>query len=162
MNNNILDKSNDVKFKVYAYIENIAVTGGNWPSTLALWLVDGLTWKSCIGAVGSCEKSAPLDEVGTPFCKETIDTLTPALFFCFHYDLLKVKLTSVLDSSLALVFIFISFQQCSQHGGACETNMDGYYIESVVLIALGFLWYIWRYKKVKELDRLNVSAWKCS
>lgn len=39
------------------------ITGGNWPSTLALWLVDGLTLKSCIGAVGSCEKSAPLDEV---------------------------------------------------------------------------------------------------
>lgn len=38
-------------------------TGGNWPSTLALWLVDGLTLKSCIGAVGSCEKSAPLEEV---------------------------------------------------------------------------------------------------
>nr|XP_022335434.1 acetyl-coenzyme A transporter 1-like [Crassostrea virginica] len=95
-------------------LNTLSNLGGNWPSTLALWLVDGLTWKSCIGAVGSCEKSAPLDE------------------------------------------------QCSQHGGACETNMDGYYIESVVLIALGFLWYIWRYKKVKELDRLNVSAWKCS
>lgn len=39
------------------------ITGGNWPSTLALWLVDGLTLKSCIGAVGSCEKSAPLEEV---------------------------------------------------------------------------------------------------
>ena len=65
-------------------------------------------------------------------------------------------------NNLVIVLISISLQQCSQHGGACETNMDGYYIESVVLIALGFLWYIWRYKKVKELDRLNVSAWKCS
>lgn len=44
---------------IYIYI----ITGGNWPSTLALWLVDGLTLISCIGAVGSCEKSAPLDEV---------------------------------------------------------------------------------------------------
>lgn len=24
--------------------------GGNWCQTLALWLVDGLTWKNCLGA----------------------------------------------------------------------------------------------------------------
>lgn len=95
-------------------LNTLSNLGGNWPSTLALWLVDGLTLKSCIGAVGSCEKSAPLEE------------------------------------------------QCTQHGGACETNVDGYYIESILLIAIGFLWYIWRYKKVKELDRLDISAWKCS
>jgi hypothetical protein len=57
---------------------------------------------------------------------------------------------------------FISFQQCTQHGGACNTTIDGYYVESVVLIAVGFLWYIWKYKKVKQLDRLHISAWKCS
>lgn len=89
-------------------------SGGNWPSTMALWVVDGLTWKSCIGATGSCDKAAPLEE------------------------------------------------QCTHHGGVCETNIDGYYIESILLIAVGFLWYIWRYRKVKQLDRLDVSAWKCS
>ncbi|XP_048767279.1 acetyl-coenzyme A transporter 1-like [Ostrea edulis] len=95
-------------------LNTLSNLGGNWPSTLALWLVDGLTWKECIGANGSCENSAPVDE------------------------------------------------QCTQHGGACKTTLDGYYIESLLLIAVGFLWYIWRYKKVKELDRLNKSAWKCS
>ena len=25
--------------------------GGNWCQTMALWFVDGLTWKSCLGAV---------------------------------------------------------------------------------------------------------------
>ncbi len=27
--------------------------GGNWPSTLALWMVDFLTWKSCAGGTES-------------------------------------------------------------------------------------------------------------
>lgn len=27
--------------------------GGNWPSTLALWMVDFLSWKSCVGGTGS-------------------------------------------------------------------------------------------------------------
>lgn len=95
-------------------LNTLSNLGGNWPSTMALWVVDGLTWKSCIGATGSCDKAAPLEE------------------------------------------------QCTHHGGVCETNIDGYYIESILLIAVGFLWYIWRYRKLKQLDRLDVSAWKCS
>lgn len=23
--------------------------GGNWPQTLALWLIDSLTWRDCVG-----------------------------------------------------------------------------------------------------------------
>ena len=31
------------------------MVGGNWPSTTALWMVDGLTWKQCDGAEGACD-----------------------------------------------------------------------------------------------------------
>ena len=30
-------------------------TGGNWPSTVALWGVDILTWKRCVGGPGTCD-----------------------------------------------------------------------------------------------------------
>ena len=30
------------------------ISGGNWPTTVALWFVDVITWKSCDGAEGSC------------------------------------------------------------------------------------------------------------
>ena len=30
------------------------ISGGNWPTTVALWFVDVITWKSCDGADGSC------------------------------------------------------------------------------------------------------------
>ncbi|XP_061538087.1 acetyl-coenzyme A transporter 1 [Phycodurus eques] len=33
-------------------LNTVTNMGGNWPSTVALWLVDHLTWKECQGAVG--------------------------------------------------------------------------------------------------------------
>ncbi|XP_037346932.2 acetyl-coenzyme A transporter 1 [Pungitius pungitius] len=36
-------------------LNTVTNLGGNWPSTLALWMVDPLTWKECQGAAGqSC------------------------------------------------------------------------------------------------------------
>ena len=31
-------------------LNTVCNLGGNWPSTLALWSVDTLTWKSCQGS----------------------------------------------------------------------------------------------------------------
>ena len=31
-------------------LNTVANLGGNWPTTAALWFVDGLTWKTCLGA----------------------------------------------------------------------------------------------------------------
>ncbi|XP_064642289.1 acetyl-coenzyme A transporter 1-like [Lineus longissimus] len=36
-------------------LNTVANLGGNWPTTIALSLVDNFTWKSCIGASGSCD-----------------------------------------------------------------------------------------------------------
>ncbi|KAJ8320988.1 hypothetical protein KUTeg_002575 [Tegillarca granosa] len=35
-------------------LNTLANLGGNWPSTVALWVVEGLTVKSCEGGVGTC------------------------------------------------------------------------------------------------------------
>lgn len=29
-------------------------SGGNWPATVALWLIDGLTWTGCVKNDTSC------------------------------------------------------------------------------------------------------------
>lgn len=31
-------------------LNTVVNLGGNWPATLALWFVDPLTWKECVGA----------------------------------------------------------------------------------------------------------------
>ena len=34
---------------------NSVFAGGNWPSTMALWLVDNVTWKQCNTTGDSCD-----------------------------------------------------------------------------------------------------------
>nr|XP_057935729.1 acetyl-coenzyme A transporter 1 [Doryrhamphus excisus]XP_057935730.1 acetyl-coenzyme A transporter 1 [Doryrhamphus excisus] len=40
-------------------LNTVTNLGGNWPSTVALWLVDPLTWKECRGAVGQQTCASP-------------------------------------------------------------------------------------------------------
>merc|ERR1712168_604596 len=73
--------------------------GGNWPSTLALWMVDPLTSKQCQGQLNS---TLPVHE------RQCGDS---------H----QVEL-------------------CTGAGGECVTQMDGYYIESLVCFVVGMIW----------------------
>ncbi|XP_041120744.1 acetyl-coenzyme A transporter 1-like [Polyodon spathula] len=94
-------------------LNTVTNLGGNWPSTLALWLVDPLTLKECKGAEGQTCGSA--EEVGL----------------------------------------------CTKLGGACVTTFDGYYVESVVCVLIGFGWWFWLGKKMRKLQEENPSAWQC-
>ncbi|XP_050414537.1 acetyl-coenzyme A transporter 1 [Patella vulgata] len=50
---------------------------------------------------------------------------------------------------------------CKENGGSCVTTVDGYYIETCLCVMIGLLWLKWRSRRLKELDALDVSAWKC-
>ncbi|XP_012730281.2 acetyl-coenzyme A transporter 1 [Fundulus heteroclitus] len=94
-------------------LNTVTNLGGNWPSTVALWLVDPLTSKECQGAAGqSC--STPL-EAGL----------------------------------------------CTKEGGVCVTALDGYYVESVVCVVIGLLWWLWLGKKIRRLQDQSPAAWRC-
>ena len=43
---------------IFVQNSNSFFIGGNWPATVALWLVEGLTWKSCDGGPGDCRSTA--------------------------------------------------------------------------------------------------------
>lgn len=87
--------------------------GGNWCQTLALWMVDGLTWTTCVGAsiTGNCSGK-------------------------------------------------INAKACTDAGGVCETLIDGYYVESIICVVLGFLWLMWKGQKTRALQDLPESVWK--
>ncbi|KAH8042092.1 hypothetical protein HPB51_021176 [Rhipicephalus microplus] len=51
---------------------------------------------------------------------------------------------------------------CSSQKGTCETTIDGYNIEMVFCIALGFLWLLYARRKANWLQSLPQSAWKCT
>lgn len=95
-------------------LNTVCNLGGNWPSTLALWSVDSLTWKSCRGS--------PLSG------------------------------NSCLDPAEALA--------CTENGGHCATDLDGYYVESVVCIIFGFVWLRWGGKVIKQLQSKDEREWK--
>jgi len=95
-------------------LNTVCNLGGNWPSTLALWSVDSLTWKSCQGSL--------------------------------------LQGNSCLDPAEALA--------CTESGGHCATDLDGYYVESVVCIVFGFIWLRWGRNIIKQLQAKDESAWK--
>ncbi|XP_066478430.1 acetyl-coenzyme A transporter 1 [Tiliqua scincoides] len=94
-------------------LNTVSNLGGNWPATVALWLVDPLTRKECIGAQGqSC---------GTVAAAEL----------------------------------------CTKEGGSCVITLDGYYVESIICVALGLAWWLFLGPKFKRLQDERSSSWKC-
>ncbi|KAG3270852.1 solute carrier family 33 member 1, transcript variant X2 [Ictidomys tridecemlineatus] len=94
-------------------LNTVSNLGGNWPSTVALWLVDPLTVKECVGASNqNCR---------TPDAVEL----------------------------------------CKKLGGSCVTTLDGYYVESVICVLIGFGWWFFLGPKFKKLQDEAPSSWKC-
>ncbi|KAM9604799.1 acetyl-coenzyme A transporter 1 isoform 2-T2 [Trichechus inunguis] len=94
-------------------LNTVSNLGGNWPSTVALWLVDPLTVKECVGASNqNCR---------TPDAVEL----------------------------------------CKKFGGSCVTALDGYYVESIICVFIGFGWWFFLGPRFKRLQDEGTSSWKC-
>ncbi|XP_072474765.1 acetyl-coenzyme A transporter 1 [Notamacropus eugenii] len=94
-------------------LNTVSNLGGNWPSTVALWLVDPLTVKECSGVSDQA--------CWTP---EAADL-------------------------------------CKKLGGSCVTALDGYYVESIICVLIGFGWWFFLGPKFKKLQDEGPSSWKC-
>ncbi|XP_043925824.1 acetyl-coenzyme A transporter 1-like [Protopterus annectens] len=94
-------------------LNTVSNLGGNWPATVALWLVDPLTVKECQGSLDQ--------NCGSPE----------------------------------------SVELCKKLGGSCVTTLDGYYVESVVCIIIGFSWWFLLGPKLKKLQNEGPSSWHC-
>lgn len=56
---------------------------------------------------------------------------------------------------------FFRFQLCMDtHNGACNMQFDGYYIESILCLIIGFAWLRWGRRKIDLLQTRPMSAWK--
>lgn len=87
--------------------------GGNWPSTVALWLVDVLSIRQCS---------------------------TDASNDC---------------SSIA------EREMCTNESkGECNMTLDGYYVESVLCVLIGFIWLRWGRRKISYLQDQPSSVWQ--
>ncbi|XP_063965177.1 acetyl-coenzyme A transporter 1-like [Lytechinus pictus] len=95
-------------------LNTVSNLGGNWPVTVALWLVDGLSWKSCHG--------------GT---EEGLDCDTKA-----------------------------EAEVCTKADGKCVTDIDGYYIESILCVIIGFAWLGICAQRIRRLQELPLDSWR--
>lgn len=97
--------------------------GGNWPNTFFLWLVEIITWKSCV-ADGS-EDDLGAAQIGNNTCATKINQ-----------------------------------EDCHRIGGKCRIDIDGYYIEVIICLIYGIIWYKWARSKINHLQRLPVKSWR--
>lgn len=51
---------------------------------------------------------------------------------------------------------------CKANGGTCDVVIDGFYIETVICLVVGFLWLQWGRPTMKKLQRLPASQWQIS
>nr|XP_029735711.1 acetyl-coenzyme A transporter 1-like [Aedes albopictus] len=93
-------------------LNTLSNLGGNWPTTVVLWMVDVLTWKRCSNATDNT-------------CSDSVEQET-----------------------------------CTNGGGKCDIEIDGYYIEIAVCLVYGILWYQWGKHKIRYLQSLPQSAWR--
>ncbi|XP_061716064.1 acetyl-coenzyme A transporter 1 [Cydia pomonella] len=51
---------------------------------------------------------------------------------------------------------------CKNAGGTCLTRIDGFYIETAICLAVGYLWLQWGRPTINRLQRRPASAWQVS
>jgi PAT family acetyl-CoA transporter-like MFS transporter 1 len=96
--------------------------GGNWPNTLMLWLIDIITWKSCVQSGSENDFSSP--KLNNNTCAS-------------HEDQ----------------------EECLRVGGKCRLDIDGYYIEIILCLIYGIIWYRFGKSRISYLQKLPVKAW---
>ena len=93
--------------------------GGNWPNTVALSLIDMLTWKSCY-IVNNGEKAF--------------------IASCSNPEELA---------------------ECTkQENAVCGTDIDGYYILSVISIAFGIFWFLSMRRTIQRFQNAASESWR--
>lgn len=48
---------------------------------------------------------------------------------------------------------------CTESGGQCVVDVDGFYVESFICILFGFLWLRWGRKTIEQLQSKEEAAW---
>lgn len=72
-------------------LNTISNLGGNWPSTVALWLVDGLTWRGCKDGHGVCSSISDCSEEPKTACT-LLDGYYVESVACFVIGVVWLKL----------------------------------------------------------------------
>ena len=71
-----------------------------------------------------------------------------------HQKPSNISLNNICDGSLQT-------KECKEGGGKCETELDGYYVESIVCVVFAFFWLgLWGWKTVHKLQNADEKEWR--
>ncbi|CAK9299120.1 unnamed protein product [Gordionus sp. m RMFG-2023] len=115
--------------------------GGNWPSTLALAIVESLNLRHCPGL---SYLSSPLKY--WLYCSNSNNSTV-------NYDDNNILSNRSLHEKIATSYVNKFCQEC-------YTFLDGYYVESILCIFIGFLWLKWKKNKFQSLQNVPLAMWR--
>jgi len=110
-------------------LNTVSNIGFKWPSSLSLWLLPKLTYTVCESRGAG-----------------GVRLLLP--FLCSAADGAGAGGES--SSGTAV---------CTEHGGSCVVELDGYTVEVALGLVIGFLWLLVFRSRVAHLQSLNHSEW---
>lgn len=54
----------------------------------------------------------------------------------------------------------LNFQDCVTIGGKCQIIIDGYYLECLICVIYGLLWYKWGSTQIRKLQAMPLKVWR--
>lgn len=132
------------------------------PNTSFLKMVDVLTFSSCSNDVQNSCSTPDLENVRFNYVIYLLNSTLIYSRMCSLFKSLincKMVFKNIAQIQLQLTFVFNLFQICSLNDGNCETIVDGYYVEVVMCLVIGFIWYAVYKRHLKFFESKDRSHW---
>lgn len=137
----------------YMTLWNTAETlGATWPGTISLYLIDTLTWRKC-------DPSNQANSTGN-FSTNVINSLVnnnhsvvSNVFLIFCFIILFCFVLQNYDVPGQIPLLHDPIKQCL-------ITVDGFYIEAIICLVCGVIWYFWVKSKIRLIQELEIDVWR--
>jgi len=149
------------------FINTLSNLGNLWPKSFSLWFVDQITWKQCTSDFGDLGVSlanlsvTSLEHLDSPLARANLASLSNL----GHLE--NLNMTSAQQSLFNLTAIDSNFchgteqvDSCKSMAGTCDTLSDGFFPLSIASVILGALWFVWAFRAIRALQRVEVGKWR--
>jgi len=151
------------------FINTLSNLGNLWPKSFSLWFVDQITWKQCtpdFGDLGASLRNLSLpglEHLGSPLARANqgsiLENVTSANLGSFG------SLGNLDHSNLTAIGSNFchgteQVERCKSMIGTCDTLHDGFFALSIASVVLGALWFVWAFRAIRALQRVEVAKWR--
>jgi len=136
-------------------INTISNVGGMWTTTAALWLVDyvAIYIKACAGLVHDVFTNSIKNQTERNLSFVLNGTLTSPNVGMTYETIPPHNLTTDVSNNGSRVL-------ATPVEDPCIVKIDGYYVESVVCVLIGFLWLAWGRPTILRLQGKPIATWR--